>query len=95
MHDNDGHGVSSVIKAIAMGSGTLRRRMIYSRFFGSFLTVGSGGSTGLEGPIVSIGGAVGSALGRWLDMNERHKKLLVGYGAAGAVARQAGRGDAL
>jgi len=86
MHDNDGHGVSSVIKAIAMGSGTLRRRMIYSRFFGSFLTVGSGGSTGLEGPIVSIGGAVGSALGRWLAMNERHKKLLVGYGAAGAVA---------
>lgn len=60
--------------------------MIYSRFFGSLLTVGSGGSTGLEGPIVSIGGALGSALGRWLDMNERHKKLLVGYGAAGAVA---------
>lgn len=86
MHDNEGHGVSSVIKAIAMGSGSLRRRMIYSRFFGSFLTVGSGGSTGLEGPIVSIGGAMGSALGRWLDMNERHKKLLVGYGAAGAVA---------
>jgi CIC family chloride channel protein len=86
MHDNEGHGVSSVIKAIAMGSGTLRRRMIYSRFFGSILTVGSGGSTGLEGPIVSIGGAIGSALGRWLDMNERHKKLLVGYGAAGAVA---------
>lgn len=86
MHDSAGHGVSDVIKAMAMGSEALRRRMIYSRFFGSLLTVGSGGSTGLEGPIVSIGGALGSALGRWLDMNERHKKLLVGYGAAGAVA---------
>ena len=86
MHDSSGHGVSDVIKAMAMGSEALRRRMIYSRFFGSLLTVGSGGSTGLEGPIVSIGGALGSALGRWLDMNERHKKLLVGYGAAGAVA---------
>ena len=86
LHDSEGHGVSSVIKAIAMGSDTLRRRMIYSRFFGSFLTVGSGGSTGLEGPIVSIGGAMGSALGRWLEMNERHKKLLIGYGAAAAVA---------
>ena len=75
MHDNEGHGVSSVIKAIATGSGSLKRRMIYSRFFGSLLTVGSGGSTGLEGPIVCIGGALGSALGRWLDMNERHKKL--------------------
>ena len=86
MHDSAGHGVSDVIKAMVMGSEELRRRMIYSRFFGSLLTVGSGGSTGLEGPIVSIGGALGSALGRWLDMNERHKKLLVGYGAAGAVA---------
>ena len=86
MHDSAGHGVSEVIKAMAIGSEALRRRMIYSRFFGSLLTVGSGGSTGLEGPIVSIGGALGSALGRWLDMNERHKKLLVGYGAAGAVA---------
>ena len=86
MHDSAGHGVSDVIKAMAMGSEALKRRMIYSRFFGSLLTVGSGGSTGLEGPIVSIGGALGSALGRWLDMNERHKKLLVGYGAAGAVA---------
>ena len=86
MHDSAGHGVSDVIKAIAMGSEGLRRRMIFSRFFGSFLTVGSGGSTGLEGPIVSIGAALGSTLGRWLNMNERHKKLLVGYGAAGAVA---------
>jgi CIC family chloride channel protein len=86
MHDSAGHGVSDVIKAIAIGSEGLRRRMIFSRFFGSFLTVGSGGSTGLEGPIVSIGAALGSTLGRWLNMNERHKKLLVGYGAAGAVA---------
>ena len=86
INDMDNHGVSSVIKAITMGSESLKRRMIYSRFFGSILTVGSGGSTGLEGPIVCIGGAIGSTLGRWIDMNERHKKLLIGYGAAGAVA---------
>ena len=86
INDMDGHGVSSVIKAIAMGSKSLKRRMIYSRFFGSILTVGSGGSTGLEGPIVCIGGAIGSTIGRLLEMNERHKKLLIGYGAAGAVA---------
>ena len=86
IRDSAAHGVSDVIKAIAMGSETLKRRMIHSRFIGSLLTVGSGGSTGLEGPIVSIGGAIGSALGRYIDMNERHKKLLVGYGAAGAVA---------
>ena len=86
INDMDGHGVPSVIKAIAMGSKSLKRRMIYSRFIGSILTVGSGGSTGLEGPIVCIGGAIGSTIGRLLEMNERHKKLLIGYGAAGAVA---------
>ena len=86
INDIDGHGVSSVIKAIAISSESLKRRMIFSRFFGSILTVGSGGSTGLEGPIVCIGGAIGSVMGRWIKMNERHKKLLIGYGAAGAVA---------
>ncbi len=86
MKDFSGHGVSDVIKAMTIGSEFLQRRMIFSRFLGSLLTVGSGGSTGLEGPIVCVGGAIGSMSGRWLEMNERRKKLLVGYGVAGAVA---------
>ena len=86
MKDQSGHGVADVIKAMTLGSELLQRRMIFSRFFGSFFTVGSGGSTGLEGPIVCVGGAVGSVFGRWLAINERHKKLLLGYGVAGAVA---------
>ena len=87
IRDSAAHGVSDVIKAMALGSEILRRRMIHSRFIGSLLTVGTGGSTGLEGPIVSIGGAIGSALGRWMEMNERHKKLLVGYGACRSSCR--------
>ena len=86
MKDFSGHGVSDVIMAMTVGSERLQRRMIFSRFFGSLFTVGSGGSTGLEGPIVCVGGAVGSAFGRWLAMNERRRKLLIGYGVAGAVA---------
>ena len=80
------HGVSDVITAMTIGSERLPRRMIFSRFFGSLFTVGSGGSTGLEGPIVCVGGAVGAVSGRWLAMNERRRKLLIGYGVAGAVA---------
>lgn len=86
IRDYSGHGVSDVIKGMALGSDVLRRRMIFSRFFGSLLTVGSGGSTGLEGPIVCIGGAWGAVIGRWLDLNERRKKLLIGYGVAAAVS---------
>jgi len=86
MKDFSGHGVSDVITAMTIGSERLPRRMIFSRFFGSLFTVGSGGSTGLEGPIVCVGGAVGAVSGRWLAMNERRRKLLIGYGVAGAVA---------
>ena len=86
MKDSSGHGVSDVITAMTIGSERLPRRMIFSRFFGSLFTVGSGGSTGLEGPIVCVGGAVGAVSGRWLAMNERRRKLLIGYGVAGAVA---------
>ena len=86
MKDFAGHGVSDVIQGMTAGTKSLRRRMIASRFVGSLLTVGSGGSTGLEGPIVCVGGAWGTLIGRWLDMNERRKRLLIGYGVAGAVA---------
>ncbi|MBF0278146.1 MAG: chloride channel protein [SAR324 cluster bacterium] len=86
LKDDGGHGVPEVIRSVSLGSGKLPKRMIGSRFVGSLLTVGFGGSAGLEGPIVCIGGAYAALVGRWFDLNERRRKLLVGYGTAGAVA---------
>ena len=86
LKDHSGHGVPSVITAVTQGKGNLQRRTIFSRFFGSLLTVGGGGSAGLEGPILCIGAAWGSTVGGWLNANERRKKLLIGYGVAAAVA---------
>ncbi|MBF0239208.1 MAG: chloride channel protein [SAR324 cluster bacterium] len=86
LKDLDSHGVPSVIKSVSLGKGDLKARMIVSRFLGSLLTVGGGGSAGLEGPILCIGGAWGALLGRWLKMNERQKKLLISYGVAGAIS---------
>ncbi len=84
--DKGGHGVPEVLKSVSLGKGRLSKRMIGSRFIGSLLTVGFGGSAGLEGPIVCVGGAWGAWVGRRLHLNERRRKLLIGYGTAGAVA---------
>lgn len=86
LKDSGGHGVPEVIKSVTLGKGELSKRTIGSRFLGSLLTVGTGGSAGLEGPIVCIGGSWAALVGRMLKLNERRKKLLVGYGTAAAVA---------
>ncbi len=86
LKDNSGHGVPDLIKGATLGRGILPRHMIYSRLISSFLTVGSGGSAGLEGPIVTSGGGIGSAFGRWMRVSERKRSLLLAYGVAGAIA---------
>ena len=52
----------------------------------STLTIGFGGSVGAEAPIVLTGSAIGSNIGKFLNLNYKHITLLVGCGAAGAVA---------
>ena len=86
LRDRAGHGVPELIRASSFGGGAVRPDMIYSRLVSSFLTVGSGGSAGLEGPIAVSGGAIGSNIGRLFRFNERRRTLLLGYGVAGAVA---------
>ena len=86
LKDDTGHGVPAIIRTVTMGGGRVRFSMIYSRLISSFLTVSSGGSAGLEGPIATSGGAIGSALGQIFKLSERRRILLVGYGVAGAVA---------
>ena len=86
LRDNAGHGVPELIRSSTFSGGAVRPDLIYSRLISSFLTVGSGGSAGLEGPIATSGGAIGSAIGRLFGFNERRRTLLLGYGVAGAVA---------
>ncbi|MDH5752365.1 MAG: chloride channel protein, partial [Deltaproteobacteria bacterium] len=86
LKDKSGHGVPELIRSVSFGGGHVPFDMIYSRLISSFLTVGSGGSAGLEGPIAVSGGAIGSSLGRLFRFNERRRTLLLGYGVAGAVA---------
>jgi CIC family chloride channel protein len=80
------HGVSKVLAAISRRGGRLPSRMIWAPLLGCTLTVGFGGSMGMEAPIMHAGSAIGSAVGRFLGLDYRHRVLLVGCGAAAAVA---------
>jgi CIC family chloride channel protein len=81
-----GHGVPEVMEAVARKGGRIRPRVVFVKALASTLTIGTGGSSGQEGPIVQIGSAVGSVLGQWFHMSEERIKTLVACGAAAGIA---------
>ncbi len=81
-----GHGISSTLYAISKLNGIIPRYNIYAALITAPLTVGFGGSVGLQGPAVSIGSALGSNAARLFHMNTKTRMLLIGCAAAGAMA---------
>ncbi|MGY0488854.1 chloride channel protein [Streptomyces sp. WG-D5] len=81
-----GHGVPEVMLAVAQRGGRISPKVAVVKTLASALTIGSGGSVGREGPIVQIGSALGSTLGRITGLSEQRLKLLVACGAAGGIA---------
>ena len=86
VRDNIGHGVTKVLQAVSRSESKIRRHNCWSSLLTSALTIGFGGSVGAEAPIVYTGAAIGSNLGRYMGMSYRGMTLLLGCGAAGAVA---------
>ena len=85
-HGHLGKGISSIMHAISHKSSILPRDMTYSHLVTSGLTVGFGGSVGLESPIVVTGSAIGSNLGMLFRFNYRERTLLIGCGVAAAIS---------
>jgi len=81
-----GHGVPEVMYAITKRGGRIPGKVAIVKSLASALTIGSGGSVGREGPIVQIGSALGSTLGRFVRIPESQLRTLVACGAAGAIA---------
>ncbi|MFO7656368.1 MAG: chloride channel protein [Bacteroidales bacterium] len=84
--DNIGHGITRVLHAISKNNSKLKAHHCYSSLIASTLTVGFGGSVGLEAPIVLTGSSIGSNLGRIFRLNYKTMTILIGCGAAGAIA---------
>jgi len=81
-----GHGITQILYTISKNSSIVRRSMMYSRMVTSAITVGFGGSVGLEAPIVVTGSAIGSNLGRLTHLNYKKRTLLIACGASGAIS---------
>ncbi|GAB4277663.1 MAG: chloride channel protein [Marinilabiliales bacterium] len=81
-----GHGIPSVLYAISKTGGVIKRHNLFSSIITSALTVGFGGSVGLEGPTVATGAAVGSNIGRFFRLNYKQILLLLGCACSGAMA---------
>ena len=86
IRDHIGHGVSIVLKSIFKSEGKLRSHNMYSSMVASTLTVGFGGSVGLEAPMVLTGSAIGSNLAKLFNLNAKNTTLLLACGSTAAIA---------
>ncbi|MDB5249192.1 MAG: hypothetical protein JWQ40_3586 [Segetibacter sp.] len=79
-------GIAMVLKAIAQKSSFIPRSHTYLHVITSAITVGVGGSVGLESPIVATGSAIGSNIGRINVLSYRDRSLMIACGAAAGIA---------
>jgi CIC family chloride channel protein len=86
LKDMGGHGIPDVLFNISKKSSLIPRVKIFSRVLTSSLTVGFGGSVGLEAPMVMTGSAIGSNVGSLMHLSAKKRTLLIGCGAAGAIS---------
>jgi len=84
--DKISHGISRILYAISRKKSVLAPHNMYSSMIASSLTVGFGGSVGLEAPIVLTGSAIGSRISNFFHMDYRTTTLMLGCGAAAAIA---------
>lgn len=81
-----GAGVGDVVAAIRYGHSRMRPRVAVVKVLATSLAIGSGGSAGIEGPIIQIGSAIGSWGGQRLRVDEDDLRLTVAAGAAAGIA---------
>jgi CIC family chloride channel protein len=84
--DHVDHGVPSILYAISRNNGIIKKHNMFSSIVTSALTVGFGGSVGLEGPTLATGAAIGSNLGQYLRLSYKDLILLMTLACAGAMA---------
>jgi CIC family chloride channel protein len=80
------HGIPNVLHSISKRKGRVSNHNLYSSVITSSLTVGFGGSVGLEGPTVATGTAWGSWLARVFRLNYKNTILMLACACAGAMA---------
>ena len=84
--DNIGHGVTKVLQSVSKNESKIKPHNMWTSMLASSVTIGFGGSVGAEAPIVYTGAAIGSNVARYMGLSYKNMTILLGCGAAGAVA---------
>jgi CIC family chloride channel protein len=82
----NGYGFTKFLRKVNLEDGVIKARNIFIKIAATALTIGSGNSAGVEGPIAQIGGALGSQFGQRLRVSGARMKVYVAAGCAGGVA---------
>ena len=80
-----GDGVPQTVAALEIQGGKMRPRVVPLKILATVSTVGLGGSAGREGPIVQVGGAIGSVISRRFNLGEDQVRSLVAAGAGAGI----------
>ena len=79
-------GLPNLLKDVNLNAGVVPRHKVWSQVVTSILTMGMGGSAGLEAPLAITGAAIGSNTARWFRFGASERMLLLASGAAAGVA---------
>jgi len=82
----NGYGLPKFLRKVNLEGGYIRGRSIFLKIISTALTIGTGNSVGVEGPIAQIGGAMGSQVGQFFRVSGNRMKVYIAAGAAGGIA---------
>ncbi|HXV91058.1 MAG TPA: chloride channel protein, partial [Gemmatimonadales bacterium] len=84
--DSPGENIPDVMYRVTVKGGVIRSVPVLAKALGAAAVIGTGGSVGAEGPVVVLGAAAGSRIGRWLRASPNRLRTLVGCGAAAGIS---------
>ena len=82
----NGYGFTQFLRKVNLEGGYIRARTIFLKLISTALTIGTGNSAGVEGPIAAIGGAIGSQIGQASRVSGARMKVYIAAGCAGGIA---------
>ncbi len=82
----NGYGFTKFLRKVNLEGGYIKARTIFLKIISTALTIGTGNSAGVEGPIAQIGGAAGSQLGQFFRVSGNRMKVYIAAGCAGGIA---------
>jgi len=81
----NGYGFTNFLRKVNLQGGHIKFRTIVLKILATSLTIGTGNSAGVEGPIAQVGGAIGSQFGRFFRVSGDRMKVYIAAGCAGGI----------